>query len=63
MTDTKAHWKRRALRAEEELESIRKAMQARSAFEVEVWRQNAALKTAFAEIEDAINSVVKGEQQ
>jgi hypothetical protein len=61
MTDTKAHWKRRALRAEAELESIRKAMQTRSAFEVEVWQQNAALKTAFAEIEDAINAV-RGEQ-
>jgi hypothetical protein len=61
MTDTKAHWKRRALRAETELESIRKAMQTRSAFEVEVWQQNAALKTAFVEIQDAINAV-RGEQ-
>lgn len=54
MNDTKANWKRRALRAEHELESLRRVRTFEHNQEFEMARVNAALATAFREIEEAI---------
>lgn len=55
MTDTKAYWKRRALKAEHELESLRRVRNFEHNQEFELARVNAAMATAFREIEDALS--------
>ena len=54
MTDTKAYWKRRALKAEHELESLSRIRKFEHNQEFELARVNAAMATAFREIEDAL---------
>jgi hypothetical protein len=48
--DTKAYWRRRALRAEAELATIRQIRQAEAAMEIKLARENAARKVALGEI-------------
>lgn len=49
--NTKAHWRRRALRAEAELAGIRQIRQAEAAVEIQRVRENAAdLATALKEV-------------
>ena len=61
MTDTKQHWKRRALRAEEELEQRRRIELFHHNHADDLFNTNAALVCAFREIQAIINAVVKGE--
>lgn len=55
MNDTKAYWKRRALKAEHELESLVRVRKFEHGQEFELARVNAAMATAFREIEDALS--------
>ncbi len=54
MADTKEHWRRRALKAEHELETIHRVRAFEHSQEFNIARVNAALTTAFMEIEGAI---------
>lgn len=54
MTDTKASWKRRALKAEHELEAIRRIRSFEHNQEFCLSHINAVLTTAFREIEEVI---------
>lgn len=54
MTETKAYWKRRALKAEHELESFRRIRQFEHKQEFEMAHVNAAMATAFREIEEVL---------
>lgn len=53
-TDTKAHWKRRALRAECELETMRKIRAVDTSMEIKLVRENAALRVFLDEVSEAI---------
>ena len=53
-TDTKAHWKRRALRAECELETMRKIRAADTSMEIKLVRENAALRVFMDEVTQAL---------
>lgn len=53
-TDTKAHWRRRALRAEAELETMRRIRAVDNSVERRVVQENAALRVAFGEVEDIV---------
>ena len=61
MTDTKAAWKRRALRAEAELESLRRIRRLEHGQEMEMCRVDAAQATALREIQDILNGLKKDE--
>ena len=52
---TLKQWKRRALAAQEELMTIQKLRQFDAAQELAMARENAALRTALSEIQDASN--------
>lgn len=52
---TLKQWQRRALKAEAELESIRRIRQFDQSQELKMHKQLAAFATAFVEIKDAIN--------
>ena len=52
--DTKVAWKRRALRAEAELESLRNIRHFEHANSMLSHRERSALKVAIGEIEDSI---------
>lgn len=52
---TLKQWKRRALKAEEELESIREIRKVEHSMELSNHRKNAAMKVAMDEIQDAID--------
>lgn len=54
MADTKEHWRRRALKAEAELEMIQRVRSFEHKQEFDLARVNAALTTAFSEIEGVI---------
>lgn len=56
MTDTKAAWKRRALRAEQELEHLRKIRDSETDMQRSLLRQAGGLAVAISEIEDAIQA-------
>ena len=62
-TDTKAAWKRRALRAEAEaeLESLRRIRRLEHGQEMEMCRVDAAQATALREIQDILNGLKKDE--
>lgn len=53
-TDTKAHWKRRALRAECELETMRKIRAVDTSMEIKLVRENAALRVFMDEVTQAL---------
>ena len=55
--DTKAHWKRRALRAECELETMRKIRAVDNSMEIKLAHENAALRVCVREVEDALEAV------
>lgn len=59
--DTKAAWKRRALRAEAELESLRRIRRFEHGQEMEMCRVDAAQATALREIQDILNGLKKDE--
>ena len=61
MTDTKAAWKRRALRAEAELESLRRIRQFEHKQELQMCRVDAAQAIALREIQDILNGLKKDE--
>lgn len=52
---TLKQWKRRALKAEEELDTIRGMRQFDAEREMDMARENAALRVALREIQDASN--------
>ena len=56
MTDTKAAWKRRALRAEAELSSVQAMRQATASIERRLHRERAALIVAMREVDEAIQA-------
>lgn len=55
--DTKAAWKRRALRAEHELETLRKIRETEHRIELELARRKAVQSVALHEIEEALTSM------
>ena len=55
-TDTKAAWKRRALRAEAELSSVQAMRQATASIEYQLHRERAALIVAMREVDEAIQA-------
>ncbi len=55
--DTKAHWKRRALRAEAELETMRKIRAVDNSMELKLVSENAALRIAIDEISEALDDL------
>jgi hypothetical protein len=57
MIDTKAHWKRRALRAEAELHIVRKCQETSRAFDAANHRIQARNAVALREIREAIHSL------
>ena len=61
MTDTKAHWKRRALRAEAELESLRSIRKFDHAQELSMCRVDAAQAVALREIQEILTDLLKTE--
>jgi len=61
MTDTKAHWKRRALRAEHELESLRMIRKFDHAQELSMFRVDAAQAVALREIQEILTDLLKTE--
>ena len=54
--DTKAAWKRRALRAEQELEDLRKIRDSETDMQRSLLRQAGGFAVAISEIEDAIKA-------
>ena len=52
---TLKQWKRRALSAEQELETIRKMRACDAAQEMKMARENATLRVALREVQDATN--------
>ena len=54
-TDTKAYWKRRALKAEIEAETMRNIRQVDSTMEQRLVAENAAMRTALNEIREALD--------
>ena len=56
-TDTKAHWKRRALRAEAEVQTMRNIRQVDNTMEQRLVAENAALRVAIAEIGDILDEL------
>lgn len=53
-TDTKANWKRRALRAEAEVQTMRNIRQVDNTMEQRLVAENAAMRVAIAEIRDVL---------
>ena len=61
-TDTKAHWKRRALRAEAEVQTMRNIRQVDSTMEQQLVAENAALRMAIAEIGDILDELKRNRE-
>ena len=59
--DTKAAWKRRALRAEYELESLRRIRAFEHKQELQMVRVDAAQAIALREIQEVLNGLKKDE--
>ena len=55
--DTKAYWKRRALRAEAELETMRKIRAVDNSMEIKLAHENAALRVFLDEVSEALADV------
>lgn len=55
--DSKAHWKRRALRAEAEAETMRNIRTVDNTMERRLVSENAALRVAIAEIHEVLDSL------
>lgn len=62
-TDTKAHWKRRALRAERELETMRKIRAVDTSMEIKLVRENAALRVFMDEVTQALDELSPSVQE
>lgn len=62
-TDTKAHWKRRALRAECELETMRKIRAVDNSMEIKLVRENAALRVFMDEVTQALDELSPSVQE
>ncbi len=62
-TDTKAHWKRRALRAEAELETMRKIRAVDTSMEIKLVRENAALRVFMDEVTQALDELSPSVQE
>jgi hypothetical protein len=62
-TDTKAHWKRRALRAECELETMRKIRAVDTSMEIKLVRENAALRVFMDEVTQALDELSPSVQE
>lgn len=56
-TDTKAHWRRRALRAEHELESLHRIRRFEHSQELQMIRVDAAQAIALREIQEILNNL------
>lgn len=56
-TDTKAYWKRRALKAEAEVKTWRDIRATDNSMEMALVAQNSALRTAIVEIRDALDGL------
>lgn len=61
MSDTKAAWKRRALRAEHELETLRRIRKFDHNQELSMARVDAAQATALREIQEILTDLLKTE--
>ena len=59
--DTKAAWKRRALRAEHELETLRRIRDSEHKQKLQMIRVDAAQAIALREIQEVLNSLKKDE--
>lgn len=59
-TDTKSAWKRRALRAKAELESLRKIRQTEYADQMQMYQERSRLIVAMREIEDSLKWAREG---
>ena len=55
--DSKAHWKRRALRAEAEAQTMRNIREVDNTMERRLIAENAALRVAIGEIRDVLESL------
>lgn len=65
MSDTKAHWRRRALKAESEVNTMRDFRRIDAKLESSLAGENAALKVCLLEIREALDAVEdypKGEE-
>lgn len=58
--DTKAYWKRRALKAETEVQTWRRIRAVDNSMEMQIVAENAALRVAIQEIEEALSSLRSG---
>ena len=56
-TDTKAHWRRRALRAEHELEALHRIRRFEHSQELQMIRVDAAQAIALREIQEILNNL------
>lgn len=63
MTDTKAYWKRRALKAEAEVDAIRKCRIADNSMERRLCREVSTMRAAMQEIESAIQFIKEQEHE
>ena len=61
MSDTKAHWRRRALRAEAELETLRGIRAFEHNQELSMARVDAAQAVALREIQEILTDLLKTE--
>lgn len=57
MTDNKAYWKRRALRAEAELENIKRVRSFEHEQEISMCRENSMQAVALREIQDILTEL------
>ena len=55
--DSKAHWKRRALRAEAEAQTMRNIREVDNTMERRLIAENAALRVAIGEIREVLESL------
>ena len=55
--DTKAYWKRRALKAETEAQTWRRIRAVDNSMEMQIVAENTALRVAIQEIEEALSSL------
>lgn len=57
MNDTKAYWKRRALKAESEVQTMRNIRSVDNTMEIKLVQENSALRTVVNEIREAVDSL------
>ena len=61
-TDTKAQWKRRALRAEYEVQTMRNIRQVDNTMEQRLVAENSALRVAIAEIGNILDELERSRE-